>query len=431
MYNHKKILKWIIILTIIMMIVLIMILLINNTINNEKEQSNWIDTTVDNDGVYPESEELKYEEVAKLTDADDFATIYTYIKNYITYYQNKEEIKIKNITDAQYTQKDKLEYSQFDNTKKFIVNSAYYENEKLTITRYYVFGVNKQEINGNYIYNNIAFIVRCDYDNMTFSIVPIFNVNEDDIQQIRNNYRHISNDIIENEDNILKFNRMKDEDIVDIYVNKYIYNCLHNSEETYNNLLNEEYKNGRFGNLQQYKSYIELIKEKIINFEDSIYQKNETEKYNKYIIKDNYNNYYVIIEKGFLDYTIMLDNYTILDENYIQKYNSLDNKSKAHTNIDMFIKMINTKDYQHAYEKLDNTFKANNFGTIENFIEYIKSNFYDNNLLEVDSVEQKNDIYIVNVRLQSDNSNTREEMKKSFVVKLGEDTDFTMSFNVN
>ena len=153
--------------------------------------------------------------------------------------------------------------------------------------------------------------------------------------------------------------------------------------------------------------------------------------YDKYIIKDNYNNYYVILEKGFLDYTIMLDNYTVLDNDYIQKYNSLDNKSKAHTNIDMFIKMINTKDYQHAYEKLDNTFRANNFGTIENFIEYIKNNFYDNNILTVDGVEQKNDVYILNVTLSSNTSSIAEEMKKSFVIKLGENTDFTMSFNVN
>ena len=431
--SSQKILKWIIAIIFITIMVLLVciILLTNKNINNEENKSKWVDTTVDNDGIYPETENLKYEELEKLTDSDDIATVYEYIKDYITYFQNKEEIKIKNITDMQYMEKYEIDYNQFDNNQKYIVNSVFYENEKSTLSRYYIFGVNKNYINNNFTYTNFAFIIRCDYDNMTFSIIPINNVTEDNIQEIRDNYKYIVKDIPENKDNIIKFSRMEVNELINLYMDKYIYNCLNNSENTYNTMLNEQYRNKRFKNLEEYINYIQLNKMKIEDFVDIGYEKNETDEYNKYIIKDNYNNYYIIIEKGFFDYTIMLDNYTILDKNYIQKYNSLDNESKAHTNIDMFIKMINTKDYEHAYEKLDNTFKTNNFGNIENFIEYTKNNFYDNNLLIVDSIEQKNDLYIVNVSLRSDSSSVAEQMQKSFVVKLNENTDFTMSFNLN
>ena len=96
----------------------------------------------------------------------------------------------------------------------------------------------------------------------------------------------------------------------------------------------------------------------------------------------------------------------------------------------MFIKMINSSDYRHAYNKLDETFRNNNFGNIENFGNYIKENFFENNYLIVDKIEQKGEYYVVKTTLMNNISSAADSMEKNFVVKLNEGTDFTISFEI-
>ena len=92
--SSKRILKLLIAIVITSIILIIIILFIRKLENNSKSNSsNWIDTTVNNDGDYSEAEDLKYDELEKVTDVDDFATVYTFIKDYISYSQDNNEIK--------------------------------------------------------------------------------------------------------------------------------------------------------------------------------------------------------------------------------------------------------------------------------------------------------------------------------------------------
>ena len=148
-------------------------------------------------------------------------------------------------------------------------------------------------------------------------------------------------------------------------------------------------------------------------------------------MENEYKNQYIIFVNKNEISKVRLDNYTILTENYIEDYNSLDNSSKAHTNVDIFLKMINSKDYKQAYEKLEETEKNGNLDSLDKFREYIENNFYETNYLDVNYVEENDDgNYIVNTTLKNNISSAADSMEKNFVVKLNEGTDFVISFEI-
>lgn len=263
-----------------------------------------------------------------------------------------------------------------------------------------------------------------DYENMSWKII-IGN----SIEEI--NTKKIDYNVDLNDTNAFSYYYAKDEEIIRNIYNNFKFNFKFDSNYIYNNLM-EEYKQKRFdNNIHNFNIYAQELQDKLQNgvlmgYEIQNISENET----KYVIEDNNKNQYVFIQDENLDYKIMLDTYTVLDNDYRKKYYALENKEKAYTNIDMFIKMINTKDYQHAYEKLDETFKNNNFGSIESFKQYINNNFYDNNFMNIEEIEKKDDIYILKVNIANNVSSAAEKQEKQFIVKLTEGTDFVMSFNL-
>ena len=123
--------------------------------------------------------------------------------------------------------------------------------------------------------------------------------------------------------------------------------------------------------------------------------------------------------------------YTIPDLTYAEDYTELPDSEKASANIGIFMQMINTKDYVHAYEKLADGFKNNYFQTIEQFKEYINNNWYYVNNYTINSYKNEGNVYIYDVSIKNIRE-LREDttINKSFNVLLGEGTDFTISFNV-
>lgn len=278
---------------------------------------------------------------------------------------------------------------------------------------YYVYG--RLIVNNKIVDDNSNYTVIVNYTNGAYSVIRGIDENEE-----------YDGEITQNENNKFKYKSYSEEDFVKEEFMDYKYILLNNIEEAYSKLENE-YKEERFNNVQEFQEY---VKRKRAQIENSIIVAYENIEDNKFVVEDDYGNQYVFIENSFLDYSVRLDNYTIITENYKNKYNKLDNESKAKTNVDMFIKMINSGDYQHAYNKLDETFRNNNFGSVDNFENYIKENFFENNYLNVNKIEQKGDYYVLNAALKSDISSVADTMDKSFVIKLNEGTDFVMSFEI-
>ena len=93
--------------------------------------------------------------------------------------------------------------------------------------------------------------------------------------------------------------------------------------------------------------------------------------------------------------------------------------------------MINEKDYKSAYSYLDNTFKSNNFGTIEKFKEYINTNLFNNNILKTRSIEKIGNVYSCKATIKSGISSAAVEKNITVIVLLKEGTDFVMSFSID
>lgn len=271
------------------------------------------------------------------------------------------------------------------------------------------------------------FIVRVDMDKATFVIEELENRYQN-IDQI--NLETDLQEIKENGKNTIEFMTMTEEDICRMYLKHYTTLELENVEEAYK-LIDEKYKAERFSNLDEYKEYVEeykgIIEEGIL----TKYLVNYYDDYIEYVLVDNYNTSYTIKAKGVYDYTIYLDNYTVKVENFEKDYQNLNSTDKVQSNVYIFLQMINTKDYKHAYALLDDTFKNNNFATLEDFKQYVKNNFFSYNLNAAEiEIKEEGNYYIYETTLKENASSAAEEKKFTVIMKLEEGTDFVMSFNI-
>ena len=99
-------------------------------------------------------------------------------------------------------------------------------------------------------------------------------------------------------------------------------------------------------------------------------------------------------------------------------------------NIEKVIEAINQKDYQYVYSKLDDTFKQNNFPTLDSFIEYIQSNLFEYNKVEYDEFTQDGDTSIYKAIIKNSKAENEDGKNITFVMKLLEDSNYVMSFSI-
>lgn len=340
--------------------------------------------------------------------------------------EQEKKQAIYNILDKQYISQNNI---NLDNIENFI-NKA---SEKIIFTptkmnmldgsviqRFAVYGIidNGKDVQSIYI------IVNLDYYNMTYSIEPVIDNKYNNINEIRLDER--TEEIALNENNEFVYNRISEESIIRNYISYYKTNALKNSTIAYN-LLDEEYREKKFGDIEKYKKYVNDNKEMISSSILNSYQINNNDGYTQYICIDNLGNYYIFKETAIMEYTVILDTYTIDLPEFIEKYNNGTEQQKVALNIEKFMQAINTKDYKYAYNCLADSFKNNYFKTQAEFENYARENFYENSTVEYNQFESQGDIYTYSVILKDKVSG--EQKTKTFIMRLGEETDFEMSFN--
>lgn len=228
------------------------------------------------------------------------------------------------------------------------------------------------------------------------------------------------------EANQFEYANISDDSMSIYYFNMCIEDLLYNKERGYKTL-DEEYREKRFGNIDAFTNYVQQNKTELENAILQKYQKKSYDNYTQYVLVDQYDNYYIIRETAVMQYSVVLDTYTIDLPEYIEKYNSSGEQQKVALCIDRIIKAVNDKNYKFAYSKLSEGFKNNYFKTEQSFESYIKQklpNQYDVTYLNFGN---EGNLYTCKVRLTDSNSNAIE---KTFIVKLGEGTNFELSFNV-
>ena len=211
---------------------------------------------------------------------------------------------------------------------------------------------------------------------------------------------------------------------------------LSNTNEAYK-YLDNEYRNLKYGSLQEYKDFIISNNDDINDFEMKAYSING----NRYVCKDGKDNFYIFNVNKVLDYTVVLDTYTVDLPEFTEKYNKVSAQEKVALNINKVITALNDKDYKYIYNKLADSFKANYFNNEEELKEYLSNKLYDNNEINFGKFsDEGNGIYTYEIEL-SEISNENEaaqegkgdnfaRIKMNVVMQLKEGTDFVMSFSI-
>lgn len=289
--------------------------------------------------------------------------------------------------------------------------------------QYVVYGVIQNATNS--FIKEIYIGVKLDLNNRAFSIEPIkqgyANINSISIK--------INNDSIEkNANNGFGFVNVNDEYIAKQYLNAYKRISLAKSEMAYN-YLDKEYREARFGNLENYQKYVQTNKIKILQATISKYQVTKNKEYTQYTCITEKGDYYIIRETGLMQYTVILDTYTIELPEYKEKYNKANEQQKTAYCIDRFIQAINDDNYKFAYEVLADGFKNNYFKTQESFEKYAKQYLLGKEKILYKDFKNEGNVYCTySVILKNNDTNS---LQKTFILKLGEGTDFELSFNID
>ena len=236
-------------------------------------------------------------------------------------------------------------------------------------------------------------------------------------------------EIKSNDYNNYKYSNIPDDREVIYLFRDYIDQTIYEVEEAYN-CLEEEYKKTRFKDLNDFKEYIDLKKEQLKSASIYEYNMKEYDEYKQYVVKDQFDNYYIFKETAVLNYTVMLDMYTIDIPQYTEKYDSCNPQEKVVLSIEKIKQALNSGDYTYAYNKLAPSFKNNKYKTEQEFENYMKATLYNNIEIEYKNFRNEGETYIYDVAIKNMINKSDQEIGMQIIMQLKEERDFVMSFSM-
>lgn len=355
------------------------------------------------------------EKSAKIENQTAQTTIYNMLdKSYISEFNIKEENLIQKFG--------------IENDVEIFIKKVYSVENTLNVSTYFVTGmlIDRTEE------KNLDFELGVSLDmlNNTFCIYPEEYLKKHNYDKLNiGDKLEINIESIENRDyNTFEYKFIKDNIVSQEYFNNYKYAMLYDINYAYD-MLDEDYKEKRYGSLDNYKKYIQENYDNLSNRIVTQYQVTQNDEIKKYVCLDNFGNYYIFTQKNISNYTLELDTYTIESQEFLSKYNSGDDMKKAGMNVEKFFEALNTKDYVYVYEHLADSFKNNNYPTKESFEEYIKQNLFTFTGKEYINYNIQGSVHIFKLKV----SNKEEESQQknmTVMVKLKEKTDFEISFSI-
>lgn len=287
---------------------------------------------------------------------------------------------------------------------------------------YVVYGV-EQTLQNEFI-KEAYFIVNLDIANNTYSIEPLEDNNN--FEEIKIPYEPMQ--IEKNIENTYVSEMATYEYIIREYINNYKRLALGSPQIAYD-LLDEKYKEERFGNIENYQEYIQKNKNEIFSLQPNQYLVNQHEGYVEYVCKDKYENLYIFHEKAPMDITIQLDTYTIPSEKFTSTYEKQKPNKKVLMNIDRWVQMLNTRNYKTAYEVLDETYRNNTYGSEENFENMMREKLPLHYEVEYMDFSQEGDLYSQKIVLTDILGEDSTKIEITIIMQLKEEFDFIMSFS--
>lgn len=303
------------------------------------------------------------------------------------------------------------------NNVKYVVKQAY-STENEYITKYYTYGI-LTIANGNLTATEqeVFNIIYVDIENNTYLIEQ---ATKEELSNMKKLGKDENIDIPQGTYNNFEYEYINNVKQMEIYLEDFVFEIFNNIENAYN-LLNEEYRLQRFGNINEFVEYITEKQNQIRNIKIVQYSVEDETESKVYKGTDEYGNYYHIIENAYMEYEIILDNYTMQD------YSSSNEEEKIEKSAERFILMLNSADYTNAYNLLEQTFKETYFPTEQEFINYIKNNWYERNIIASKEVNSEG---ICIVTIKNAISTESNQMQKQFKITMGEGMDFAIEFEL-
>ncbi len=271
------------------------------------------------------------------------------------------------------------------------------------------------------------FVLKIDNKNTTFAVTPINTSEYSDLDEIE--FINTTKEIEPNGRNTYVEIEYNDGQIATKYFQEYKTLLLTNPSEAYLKL-DEEYRSAKFSSEADFEEYINKNEEKIEGTQIMQYQAEQREEYNRYVCLTIDNTYWIIVETAPREYTVILDSYTIDLPEFTEQYEEADDANKVLLNIQKVFAAINDGDYNYVYNKLDDTFKQNNFPTLEEFETYMQENFYENNDIAYSNYQTNTGLHIYEISITNADDDTSGTITKNFIMQLLDGTDFVMSFSV-
>ena len=270
------------------------------------------------------------------------------------------------------------------------------------------------------------FIVDVDKTNSSFYITPVEFSKYANVKDIPLSDKDTSIEL--NDNNYFSYTVMQENDIMLKYFSYYKRLMQENPDMAYL-LLDEEYRNKRFGSVEEFKNYVSKNQEDIQTYVAKEYEVNNLEDGTEYICQDQYKHSYIFKVSAVMQFQVKLDTYTIESDEVKQRYQNADERRKVEMNVDKWIQMLNHRDYKAAYAVLDESFKAQYFQTVEWFEEYMRGKFPYYYGLNLSDYSNEAGLYIQKILLTDITAKIKMTVPETIVMKLTDDG-FVMSFRV-
>ena len=270
------------------------------------------------------------------------------------------------------------------------------------------------------------FIVDVDKTNSSFYITPVEFSKYANVKDIPLSDEDTSIEL--NDNNYFSYTVMQENDIMLKYFSYYKRLMQENPDMAYL-LLDEEYRNKRFGSVEEFKNYVSKNQEEIQTYVAKEYEVNNLEDGTEYVCQDQYKHSYIFKVSAVMQFQVKLDTYTIESDEVKQRYQNADERRKVEMNVDKWIQMLNHRDYKAAYAVLDESFKAQYFQTVEWFEEYMRGKFPYYYGLNLSDYSNEAGLYIQKILLTDITAKIKMTVPETIVMKLTDDG-FVMSFRV-
>lgn len=438
------------IIIILIIIIIILIISIIGVIHfNKGEIVYKIDETGSDEGLYNIDTTLQY-----VTVRNDYYAVQTCVKKFYSYYTAifdngndidiDEDVEMLNNEEALYNMLDK-EYIDYKNiTQNNVsekidkindsvvnINQMYVSKKNINVSVYVVQGKLREVKSGNI--SDFNLIIKMDALNKTFSVYleDYINENYKNLEIGNEINMEVAENIVKNDTNIYDYSIIDDQTYVTDLLEKYKEEIIFDRESAYNHL-DEEYKQKRFKDFNDFQEFAKDNVKKNINIKIAKYKETKYDNYVEYVCLDQNGNYYIFNETSTMNYGLILDTYTVNLPDFIEKYNQGNEQVKVGMNIEKVIDSINTKDYKYAYNRLNETFKNNYFNTQEDFEKYIKNNFFNYNNFEFKNITQKgSNLYTCDLNVTDLTEENTATKNITIIMQLKDNLDFEMSFSID